>query len=101
MPSFLLCSQETKDLLGEELAAALRHLMDVVSPLNREADNMAGNIMEVQRKLTTDGRYYIGPDLDRHLDAVIQNSMAVAHVSRDQYRDAIQKLCGEVRVHAW
>lgn len=44
----------------------------------------------------TDRRYYIGPDLDRHLDAVIQNSMAVAHVSRDQYRDAIQKLCGEV-----
>ncbi len=87
----------TKDLLGGELAAALHQLMDVVHPLNREADNMAGNIMEVQRKLTTDRRYYIGPDLDRHLDGVIQNSMAVAHVSRDQYRDAIQKLCGEVR----
>ena len=72
--------------------------MDAVRPLDREADNMAGNIMEVQRKLTTSSRYFIGPDLDKHLDAIIQNSMAVAHVSRDQYREAIQKLCGEVHI---
>ena len=92
----VLVPQEVKARLGREMAAALRTIMDIVYPLNREADNMAGNIMEVQRKLTTESRYYIGPDLDRHLDAIIQNSMAVAHVSRPQYREAIQKLCGEV-----
>ena len=96
--SWYLClpAQAAKTRLGREMAAALRTIMDVVYPLNREADNMAGNIREVQRKLTTESRYYIGPDLDRHLDAIIQNSMAVAHVSRHQYREAIQKLCGEV-----
>jgi len=94
---FCVILQDNKNRLGGTLAAALRAVMNAVYPLNREADNMAGNIVEIQRKLTTNSRYYIGPDLDRHLDAIIQNSMAVGHVSRDQYREAIQKLCGEVQ----
>lgn len=52
--------------------------------------------MKVHRKLAPDSRYFIGPDLDRHLDAILQNSMAVAHVSRDRYSETILQLCSEV-----
>lgn len=54
--------------------------------------------MQVQRKLAPDGRYSFGPDLDKNLDAVEKNSMAVAHVSGDNCREAILGLCREVRV---
>ncbi len=57
---------------------------------------MAKNIAEVKRKLGTSKRYSIGPELDRHIDTVIENSKAVAHVSRDEYRDTILRECGEV-----
>jgi len=36
--------------------------------------------------------------LDQHIDAIVQNSMAVAHVSRDKYREVILRLCTEVGV---
>ena len=52
----------------------------------------------MQRQLAPDSRYFIGADLDKHLDAILQNSMAVAHVSRDRYREAILGLCSEVRI---
>ena len=55
--------------------------------------------MEVHRKLAPDSRYFIGPDLDRHLDAILQNSMAVADVSRDRYRETILQLCSEVYIY--
>lgn len=92
----MFCLQEAKDSFANELSSAIYELIDAVRPLDQEADNMAGNIIEVQRKLTTSSRFFIDPDLDRHLNAIIQNSMAVAHVSRDQYREAIQRLSGEV-----
>lgn len=57
---------------------------------------MARNILEVKRKLSTRKRYSIGPDLDRHIDTIIENSKAVAHVSRDEYRETILRDCGEV-----
>ena len=54
--------------------------------------------MEVKRKLGTSKRYSIGPELDRHIDAIIENSKAVAHVSHDEYREMILRECGEVRL---
>ena len=57
---------------------------------------MARNIVEVKRKLTTSKRYSIAPELDRHIDTIIENSKAVAHVSRDEYRETIMRDCGEV-----
>ena len=56
---------------------------------------MAKNIVEVKRKLGTRKRYSIAPELDRHIDTIIENSKAVAHVSRDEYRDVILRECGE------
>ena len=58
--------------------------------------SMARNIVEVKRKLATSKRYSIGPELDRHIDTIIENSKAVAHVSRGEYREAILRECGEV-----
>ena len=52
--------------------------------------------VKVHRKLAPDSRYFIGSDLDHHLDSILHNSMAVAHVSRDHYREAILQLCSEV-----
>lgn len=52
--------------------------------------------MAVKRKLGTSKRYSIGPELDRHIDAIIENSKAVAHVSQDEYREVILRECGEV-----
>ena len=54
------------------------------------------NFIQVQRQLAPDSRYFIGPDLDQNINAVMQNSMAVAHVSRDYYREAILGLSTEV-----
>lgn len=59
------------------------------------SSSMARNIVEVKRKLGTSKRYSIGPELDRHIDAIIENSKAVAHVSHDEYRETILKECGE------
>ena len=56
-------------------------------------------LLKVHRKLAPDSRYFIGPDLDRHLDAILQNSMAVAHVSRERYSETILQLCSEVYTH--
>ena len=53
---------------------------------------------QVHRQLAPTSRYFIGPKLDQHIDAVVQNSMAVAHVSRDKYREVILRLCSEVGV---
>lgn len=55
--------------------------------------------VKVHRKLAPDSRYFIGSDLDRHLDIILQNSMAVAHVSRDRYRETILQLCNEVGIY--
>ena len=57
---------------------------------------MARNILEVKRRLGNDKRYSIGSELDRHINAIIENSMAVAHVSQDEYREVILRECGEV-----
>lgn len=51
---------------------------------------------QAHRQLAPSTRYSIGQDFDKHIDAIAQNSMAVAHVSRDQYREVILKLCSEV-----
>ena len=56
---------------------------------------------QVHRQLAPDSRYFIGSDLDKHLDAILQNSMAVAHVSRERYREAILRLCSEVTASVW
>lgn len=52
--------------------------------------------MKVHRKLAPDSRYFIGSDLDHHLDSILQNSMAVAHVSRERYKEVIHRLCSQV-----
>ena len=51
---------------------------------------------QAHRQLAPSSRYSIGQEFDKHIDAIAQNSMAVAHVSRDQYREVILKLCSEV-----
>ena len=53
-------------------------------------------VVKVHRKLAPDSRYFIGSDLDRNLDAILQNSMAVANVSHDRYKERILQLCSEV-----
>ena len=60
-------------------------------------EGLAKNIVQVKKKLRTSKRYSIGPELDRHIDAIINNSKAVAHVSSPEYKDAILGGCGEVR----
>ena len=59
--------------------------------------SMAKNMEHLQERLVADHQYSIGPDLDRHIDAVIQNSRAVASVSSDEYKNAILKDCEDVR----
>ena len=59
-------------------------------------DNMASNIIHVQRKLAATERFFIGSELDKHLREIDQNSRAVAHVSRSHYKTKITGLCDEV-----
>ena len=60
---------------------------------------MASNILQVQRKLATTERFFIGSELDKHLREIDQNSRAVAHVSRKLYKSKITGLCDEVWLH--
>ena len=59
-------------------------------------DNMASNIIHVQRKLAATERFFTGSELDKHLREIDQNSRAVAHVSRQLYKTKITGLCDEV-----
>lgn len=59
-------------------------------------DNMASNIMQVQRKLAATERYFIGSELDKHLREIDENSRAVASVSRKLYKKKIIGLCDKV-----
>ena len=59
-------------------------------------ENMARNIIHVQRKLATTERFFVGSELDKHLQEIYKNSRAVAHVSRDVYKTKILDLCDEV-----
>ena len=59
-------------------------------------DNMASNIIHVQRKLAATERFFIGSELDKHLREIDQNSRAVAYVSRPHYKTKITGLCDEV-----
>lgn len=59
-------------------------------------DNMASNIIHVQRKLAATERFFVGSELDKHLREIDQNSRAVAHVSRPHYKTKITGLCDEV-----
>ena len=60
---------------------------------------MAREIVEVKKKLETDEKqHFIGPELERHIDTIINNSMAVANVSREDYREVIVRKCKEVRL---
>ena len=99
--------QESCDSLAGQISTAIHDLISAVSTFEEEeeeeedVDNMATNIMEVQRQLAPDSRYFIGPELDTHLDAIMQNSMAVAHVSRDHHRETILGLCDEVGMVCW
>ena len=85
------------------MSSFLRELIEAVKTFEDEhakaADNMAGNILQVQQKLASSERYFIGPELDEHIDAIIQNSEAVAHVSRDRCRRPISRACGDVSEH--
>ncbi len=60
---------------------------------------MAKNVERVQERLSRVSQqgYIVGPDLDRHITAVIKNSRAVANFSSDEYKKAILKECDEVR----
>ena len=53
---------------------------------------------QVHKQLAPVSRYFIGPQLAQHIEAIMQNSMAVAHVSGDRLREAILQLCSEVGV---
>lgn len=88
--------QDKKDEICEGITEALDELIDCIKE-ESGAQGLARNIVEVKRKLGTSKRYSIGPELDRHIDAIIENSKAVAHVSHDEYREMILRECGEVR----
>ena len=99
-------AQESKDALAGEISSGLQYLIKTVKMYDdeeqeeeeeeEEVDNMASNIIHVQRKLATTERFFIGSDLDKHLREIDQNSRAVAHVSRDLYKTKISGLCDEV-----
>ena len=59
---------------------------------------MAKNVEQVQETLSKVSQqgYTVGPDLDRHITAVVKNSRAVASVSSDEYKEAILKECDAV-----
>ena len=59
-------------------------------------DNMARNILQVQRKLMATERFFIGSDLNKHLREIDQNSHAVARVSRNHFKTKILSLCEDV-----
>lgn len=89
--------QEAKDRICADITRALDEL--VVSVKEEGArSSMARTIETVKDKLGTSKRYSIGPELDKHIDAIIENSKAVAHVSRDEYREMILRGCGEVKM---
>lgn len=84
------------------MSSSLKDLIQAVKTFEDEvpaaSNNMAANILEVQQKLASHDRYFIGAELDEHIDSIMKNSDAVAHVSRDQYRGRIQRMCREVSV---
>ena len=45
-------------------------------------------------------RYEDDSDLEHNINAILHNSMAVAHVSRDKLRNMITQLCSEVLMPA-
>ena len=59
-------------------------------------DNMARNILQVQRKLMATERFFIGSDLNKHLREIDQNSHAVARVSRNHFKTKILSLFEDV-----
>ena len=84
-----------KNVICAELTRALE---DLVSAVKDEGSrrSMATTIKTVKDKLGTSKRYSIGPELDRHINAIIENSKAVAHVSGDEHKEMILRECGEV-----
>lgn len=87
--------QEAKDRICADITRALDELIASVKE-DGTRGSMARTIETVKDKLGTSKRYSIGPELDRHIDTIIENSKAVAHVSRDDYRELILRGCGEV-----
>ena len=100
----LLNLQESKDSLAREISTGIYNLIKAVKIYDddeeeeeeEETDNMASNIIHVQRKLAATERFFIGSELDKHLREIDQNSRAVAHVSRPHYKTKITGLCDEV-----
>ena len=97
----LLNLQESKDSLAREISTGIHNLIKAVKIYDddeeeEETDNMASNIIHVQRKLAATERFFIGSELDKHLREIDQNSRAVAHVSRPHYKTKITGLCDEV-----
>lgn len=93
---FSLHAQEKKNQICEGITEALEEFIACIKEQTL-AQGLARNIVEVKRKLGTSKRYSIGPELDRHIDAIIENSTAVAHMSQDDYREMILRECGEVQ----
>lgn len=88
-----VCFQEAKDSICEDITKALDELIESVK--EHGIHTMAKNIVDVKHKLGTGKRYSIVPELDRHIDIIIENSRAVAHVSHDEYKEIILRECGE------
>lgn len=93
--SSLHAVQDSKDKICQGITEALDELVASIEEQSG-AQGLARNIVEVKRKLGTSKRYSIGLELDRHIDVIIENSKAVAHVSHDEYREMILRECGEV-----
>ena len=88
-------------MLAKEISTGIRNLIKAVKIYDDEeesegTDNMASNIINVQRQLAATERFFIGSELDKHLREIDENSRAVAHVSRQLYKTKITGLCDEV-----
>lgn len=91
--------QETKEIVCKKLEKALLGLMESVkenSTQNIFSPEDGGGI-SMAPPTTATTSYSIGPELDRHINTIIKNSRAVAHVSRDKFREKILRECDEVR----
>jgi hypothetical protein len=91
-----LHAQEKKNEIRQGIGEAIDEFIACIKEEGGAQAGLARNIVAVKRKLGASKRYSIGPELDRHIDAIIENSKAVAHVSSDDYREQILRECGEV-----
>lgn len=68
--------------------------------LSFQEENMAAQMEKAQLQLSSHHRYSLGEDFNHYIDAIINNSMAVAQVSREPLKETITALCHQVSIYS-